>query len=128
MNLPENISDDLKKYILDLANRNNALEKENQIKQSKIIHLENILFDFKRMLFGKKSEKIDPKDLYYGVLFNEPEVGLKDASTETEKVPDGHSETIHVKSFKRKKSGRKPLPDNLPREIIFHDIPESEKT
>ena len=79
VNLPENIPDDLKKYILDLANRNNALEKENQIKQNKILHLENILFDFKRKMFGSKSEKIDPKDLYYGILFNEPEVGLKDA-------------------------------------------------
>ena len=144
MSLPENLPDDsesLKQYIISMANRNNALEKEkqnlvqekdsllreNQIKQNKILHLENILFDFKRKMFGSKSEKIDPTDLYYGMLFNEPEVGLHDA----DKIFDGHSETaqaIHVKSFERKKSGRKPLPDNLPREDVFHDISESEKT
>ncbi|MBK6604148.1 MAG: hypothetical protein IPG24_01440 [Leptospiraceae bacterium] len=63
--------------------------------------------------------------MYFGFLFNEAEKGINDE----EKIFDGHSETIHVKSFARKKVGRKPLPEHLPRgkEEIIHDIPESEK-
>ena len=92
MNLPENLPADIKQYILDLAYKHNALEetnanlvkentsltqdkqslaKENEIKQNKILKLESIIFDFNRKIFGHKSEKIDPHDLYYGVLFNE---------------------------------------------------------
>ncbi|MCC6274548.1 MAG: IS66 family transposase [Leptospiraceae bacterium] len=133
MPLPENLptdSESLKQYIHSLVNQYNALEelkdkllKENQLKQEKILKLEIMLFDFKRNRFGSKSEKLDPKDLYASLLFNEPEVGLRDE----EKIFEGHSETIHVKSFSRKKRGRKPLPENLRRVDIIHDIPESEK-
>jgi len=37
-------------------------------------------------------------------------------------------EEIKVASHTRKKSGRKPLPDDLPREEVIHDIAEEEKT
>jgi len=36
-------------------------------------------------------------------------------------------ETVVVEKHTRKKTGRKPLPDNLPREEVVHDIPEEEK-
>jgi transposase len=36
-------------------------------------------------------------------------------------------ETITVPAHSRKKSGRKPLPDSLPREEVIHDISEEEK-
>jgi len=146
--LPEFLTADtesLRQYILELANKHNAIEeinanlvkentsltqdkqsltKENEIKYNKILKLELIIFDFRRKIFGNKSEKIDPSDLYFGFLFNEAEKGINDE----EKIFDGNSETIHVKSFARKKTGRKPLPENLPKEEIIHDIPESEKT
>ena len=148
MNLPENLPTDiesLQQYIRSLANKHNALEetnanlvkentsltqdkqsltKENEIKQNKILKLELQIFNFERKIFGRNSEKIDPSELYFGFLFNEAEKGINDE----EKIFDGHSETIHVKSFARKKVGRKPLPEHLPKEEIIHDIPESEKT
>jgi len=36
-------------------------------------------------------------------------------------------ETVVVEKHIRKKTGRKPLPDNLLREEVIHDIPEEEK-
>ena len=36
-------------------------------------------------------------------------------------------ETITIPAHSRKKSGRKPLPANLPHEEVVHDIPEEEK-
>jgi len=148
VSLPENLPNDsesLKQYILSLVNKHNALEtlnanliqeinsltedkqsltKENKFQQNRIITLESILFDFRRKIHGSKSEKFDPKDLYYGFLFDEAEKGLHDE----DKLIDGHSETIHVKTFTRRKAGRKALPAHLPRKEIIHDIPESEKT
>lgn len=119
----EELNADLVKEITSLTQDKQSLTKENEIKQNKIIKLELQVFNLERKIFGNNSEKIDPKDLYYGSLFNEAEKGINDE----EKIFDGHSETIHVKSFARKKVGRKPLPANLPRKDIPHDIPESEK-
>lgn len=67
-------------------------------------------------LFGKKSEK------YFGkspqlLLFDIPEVDPESEQAEEVVIP-AHS---------RKKSGRKPLPDTLPRVEVVHDIPEDEK-
>lgn len=129
MPFPESLPGDvesLQKYIHTIINEYNTLEKEKDLLAQEIKKLQNIIFDFERKIYGKKSEKIDPKDLYFGILFNEAEKGLHDE----DKLFDGYSETaqtIQVKSFTRKKSGKKPLPEHFPREEIFHDIPESEK-
>ena len=68
----------------------------------------------KAMLFGRKSEKQTAEEDEQGRLFNEIEGVLsKPAAT--------------VRSHRRGKGGRKPLPADLPREIITHDLPEDEK-
>jgi len=68
-------------------------------------------------------KRLIQKICFFGFLFNEAEKGINDE----EKIFDGHNETIHLKSFARKKAGRKPLPEHLPKEEIIHDIPECEK-
>lgn len=136
MNLQENAA--LKKYIAlleskvvlmerdtsFLSQKNISLEAEILNQKNRIVSLENIIIDFKRNRFGTKSEKFDAQDSSFQSLFNEAEIGIQDE----EKLYDGHEETIHVKSFPRKKSGRKLLPAHFPRKEIIHDIPESEKT
>ena len=52
-------------------------------------------------------------------LFNEAE------QIETEGEPEADQETL---TYTRNKPKRKPLPEDLPRDIIVHDIAESEKT
>jgi transposase len=68
-------------------------------------------------LFGKKSEKgkVDPSSVQLP-LFDMPEPEI-----EPEK------ETVTIPAHTREKSGRKKLPENLPRVEIIHDIPEEEK-
>jgi len=68
-------------------------------------------------LFGRRSEKYVVNEGLQFYLFNEAEVE-KQASVEEE---------ITVPSHKRKKSGRKPLPENLPRIDVIHDLKEEEK-
>jgi len=50
-----------------LSKENISLIQENEIKQNKILKLESILLDFRRKIFENKSEKIDPKDLFFWV-------------------------------------------------------------
>jgi transposase len=139
--LPDTLPDDVKEYIKELAQTNieltlhiqkleesknqsiSKIEKEITSKQARILQLEKLVSELKRSLFGKKSEKFDPTDYLQSRLFNEAEFGLDDE----EGLYEGHSETVHVKSFSRKKSGRKPIPDNIPRKEIIHDISDEEK-
>jgi transposase len=64
--------------------------------------------------FGRSSEKIDPsqKELFEEMAPDEAEQDVQQ---------------ISIPSHTRKKTGRKPLDPNLPREVIVHDIPEEEK-
>ena len=47
-------------------------------------------------------------------------------SVPTEELPKEEDNTITV-TYTRNKPKRRPLPDNLPREVIEHDVPEHEK-
>ena len=69
--------------------------------------------------FGASSEKAGPDQLW---LFNEAEtlVGASDADAATD-------DDITVPEHKRRKGGRKPLADDLPRVRVEHDIPEADK-
>ena len=71
-------------------------------------------------LFGRKSEKkpVDDKQLS---LFDLPEENFPIAEEPEE------DKEIDVPSHKRKKRGRKPIPENLPRIEVIHDIDEAEK-
>jgi len=71
----------------------------------------------KSQRFGRSSERTDPQQ---PVLFNEAEV-LADAS------PAEEEETVDVPAHRRRRGGRKPLPDSLPRVEVVLDLDESEK-
>ncbi len=88
--------------------------------QEKIHYLEERIRLLQNELFGRKSEKGYPEPDRQLPIFN---------SDSAEKVISdkdlGHS--IIVAAHTRKKCGRKPLPDNLPRVEIIHDLSEEEK-
>ena len=92
-----------------------ALKVERDLLQEK-------LKAFLRKLFDAKSEArgTDQKDLF----FNEAESLAPDASVVAEEESTGE---IEIPAHKRKKRGRKPLDPNLPREIVRHELPESER-
>ena len=82
---------------------------------------------FKSQRFGSSSERSDSSQLG---LFNEAEAESNENDSETS--GDGDSEeqvsTVDIPAHSRKRrGGRKPLPDHLPREEIVHDLPEHEK-
>ena len=87
-------------------------EVENNILREEVRHL-------RAKLFGRKTEKnLHVGDDGQGLLFNEAEAFLS-----VEEV----REDVEIKAHKRKKLGRKPLPADLPRVDVIHDLSEEEK-
>lgn len=75
----------------------------------------------KSAIYGRRSEQYSKDEGIQISLFNEAEA-LVDESAESNKT-----EEITVAAHKRVKGGRRPLPPELPRVEVIHDLPESEK-
>ncbi len=87
-------------------------------KSQEIHHLHEMIRLYQLRQFGQKSEKASPDQLS---IFNEADLPKK---VDTIEKAD---EEIHVAAHTRKTSGRKPLPEHLPREQRIYDLEEHEK-
>ncbi|MFZ9617879.1 MAG: IS66 family transposase [Holophagaceae bacterium] len=79
-----------------------------------------IIRELKQHRFGPKKERWESGEQY--CLFNEAEIESKKPDSELEK-----EEVIQVQGYSRKRGKRKPLPKNLPREVVILDLPEADK-
>ena len=96
----------------NLENRYDSLQLDNQFLKEEVRIL-------RHRLFGARSEKWCPP-VGSSVLFNDVEKEAAEPPKEEPSTPvEGHS---------RKKPCRKPLPEEMPRVEIVHDLPEAEKT
>jgi len=95
------------RQIQDLTNENLLLKEECAIAK------------YKQYARSSEQFKLDPNQK---LLFDEKTAG-KTSNTEAAEI-----EYDEIKSYKRRKCGRKPIDPNLPREEIIIDIDESEKT
>jgi transposase len=111
--LPDDI-DALKSLVADQAARNEQLTTENQYYKTQVLTLTEQLNLALARRYAASSEKISPDQI---LMFDE-------AETDVEIDPDADDEIL-VPAHKRKKRGRKPLPDNLPRVDVVHEIPAS---
>jgi transposase len=121
-NLPDNASE-LKDLVLSLQQDYEAqiVQQQNQIDrhQNEIDRLHEQIRLLRSKLFGRKTEKYVDSDEKQLPLFDEIEDAAASQDNDTEKV--------EVTTHKRKKPGRKPLPEDLPRIEVIHDLPEEEK-
>lgn len=115
-NLPDDVAE-LKGMLASLASTYTDLEQKSQ---EKIHYLEEQIRLLKKELFGSKSEKLTKEDRLQLRLFNEAEDAL---DTDAEAVPDD----VPVKPHSRRRRGRRPLPEDLPRIDVVHDLSEDEK-
>jgi transposase len=97
-----------------------------QVERIKMLSDENTwlreqLAELKRARFGTKSERWESQE--QGCLFNEAEVASKKPDDD-EETPATESE---VAGHKRKRGKRKPLPENLPREIVKIELPVAQQ-
>lgn len=99
--------DALKKIVISLHAKVERYDREIELLRE---HVRLLL----AQLYGRKSEKIIPIDgpqpLY---LFDMPE---------PEGLDEEPEEKIQVNGHTRKKRGRKPLPEHLPRVEVVHDV------
>ena len=98
-----------------------GLNGEVRTLKVKVSLLEERLKAHLRTLFDAKSEVrgTEQKDMF----FNEAEaLAPTGTSVAEEAAPD-----IEIPAHTRKKRGRKPLDPNLPRDIVRHELPESER-
>ena len=112
-NLPDNahLSKD------DIASLINLVEQKYE---EKIHYLEERIRLLQNEIFGRKSEKRYPDNHLQLPIF-------QTAQTEDSTDEKPGAATIVIAEHSRKKRGRKPLPADLPRVEILHDIPEEEK-
>ncbi len=114
--LPNDI-DALKALVSDQAIKLNDFTARNEQLQSKVLILQEQLNLALAKRYAASSEKISPDQV---CMFDEAETAVDEA-------PDTDDDLIIVPAHTRKKRGRKPLPDNLPRVDVIHDLPESER-
>ena len=91
--------------------------QERQRLEAKVLSLQEQLNLLLHKRYGASSEKYSPNQLG---LFNEAEAHADEAPVDEE-------ERVSVPAHQRKKRGRKPLPESLPRIRVEHDLEEAEK-
>ena len=126
-----NDAEALKTMVMELATSHTALEEEVAAKGETLTQYSVTLAEFEneisylreqiRLLthkrFGPSSEKLSGEQLR---LFIESEEPREAEEVETES-------TVTVKEHRRRKHGRRPLPDSLLRVDVIHDLSEEEK-
>jgi transposase len=132
-NLPDD-SAALKNIIINYHDKFNEYQKENNSLKAKheeatlhyereMQYLKTKLEIFTARFFRRTSEKLSQEDMLQMRMFNEAEAS--EESKESAKVES--KEKIVVKTFSRKRGGRKPIPEYVPRVEVVHDISEDEK-
>ena len=115
----------LREHDEELAQLKAELEKERGERiehQNKAIqHFEELQL-LRRKLFGRSAEKLSGEEQKQLLLFNEAEDIIF-----AQRQKPAAQERVEVKAHTRVKRGRKPLPPELPRLEMVHDISEEEK-
>jgi transposase len=111
------LPDDARLSKHDIASLLEVVEKKYE---EKIHYLEERIRLLQGELYGRKSEKRYPEDSRQLPIFEQDrdDQGLLQPAID---------DTIIVPAHRRGKRGRKPLPENLPRVEVIHDLAEEEK-
>ena len=126
--LPDDVSI-LKEIIHSQAATNTEIKSDNSTLERSLTELRtqySLLEEqfrlLKNTIYGRKSEKYVAEESTPQIsLFNEAEDVAETTATEEK------AEEVTVTAYKRAKGGRKPLPPELPRVEVIHDLAETEK-
>ena len=102
-----------------LAERDAELERRERTLQRRALEIERLREQLNALLasrYGASSEQIPDEQLR---LFNEAEAG---ASAQAPQPP-----LLEVPAHQRRRGGRRPLPENLPRIDVVHELDEAER-
>ncbi|WJW74360.1 IS66 family transposase [Thiohalobacter sp. IOR34] len=114
--LPDDV-EALKALVADQLSRNEQLTTENQRYKAQVLTLTEQLNLALARRYAASSEKLSPDQIR---LFDEAEVEAEAAESDEDAV-------VAVPAHTRRKRGRKPLPDTLPRIEVVHELPEPDR-
>jgi len=134
--LPDDV-ESLKALVLEQAARNSQLTERLEHTSARNTHLEARILTLTEQLnlalarrYAARSEKISADQL---ALFDEAEADTAateipgDEGDEQAEAEADDADTVEIAAHTRKRRGRKPLPDTLPRIEVVHDLPEHER-
>lgn len=113
---------------IEITQINKVIDQKNQVieqKRIEIIHLREKLATQLRYRFCAHSEKMDNQPSLFD--FEDERFIPSEAEIESTVAGEGPYKEELVKSYKRRKCGRKKLSEDLPHREIYLDIPEEEK-
>lgn len=115
---PQNLPDDipvLKEMVASFVEENHRYEMENKLLREQVLLLRS-------KMFSRKSEKLHAgEEEAQQVLFDEPSEAMAQEGAVSEEP------LVEVPAHTRRKKGRKPLPAELPRVEVIHDLADGEK-
>jgi transposase len=116
-------------YIEQQQLQNAELTKQLESAKRSLSLLQHQVEQLLRKVYGRKSEKMDPKQLVFQSLMLET---IKNRENETQPVVPSQPESSSLKkaskpSTPRQHPGRIPIPEHLERNEIILDIPEKDK-
>lgn len=121
--LPDSVSD-LLEIVENLHRKLENVEQKLEGAERENNRLHEMLRLLRTQKYGRRSERFGVElENIQRLLFADLEAN----KAESEDKQPGQSEEIVVAEHTRKKSGRKPLPENLPRVDVIHDITDEEK-
>jgi|TARA_B100001971_G_C18242220_1_gene571672 transposase len=109
----------LKNIIVELNEQ--LLHEKTEAEKTISILKEQVAF-FQDKLYGPRSEKWSEADRLQMRLFNEAE-----AEAGVEQANEISESFVNISPFTRRKAGRKPLPQNLPRVEVIHELEEEDR-
>ena len=113
------------KQLLAEQKKNEKLQQTVRTKSNKIESLEERLRALLVKQYGKSSERFDPNQLSF---FNEAEVIAASDTQDNSAGDNADDDVTEVKAHKRKRRNtRKPIPDDLTRVDVHHELDKSER-
>lgn len=117
--------DDVKREMIIAKQQTIELTSTVEAQKKRLEQSERTIKELLQALKGKKRERLDPNQL---LLFELGE--LEQLIEEATKADEAQSkDEVSSKSARRKKKkhGRRIIPDNLPTEVILHELPEEQR-
>jgi transposase len=109
---------------LVIAKHSELLEQRRSSAQE-IEHLKLVIEKYRRMIFGRKSEKLSGELEQLEFRLEELETAQAAEEAAQAATEAAQPSSTHTDSKRRSRPARKPLPEDLPREVVTHLPPHS---
>ena len=112
---------------LVIAKHNESMEQHKELTSSthEIEHLKLVIEKFRRMIFGRKSEKLTGELEQLEFRLEELETAQAAEEAAQAATEPAQTDSPRADSKRRTRPSRKPLPEDLPREVVTHLPPHA---